>query len=65
MHKNILSVVAFPILKLVDVLIDSKGFWRRCITLEIAEFLDFVPLFIVLYSKEHNVSETGSVSVLS
>jgi hypothetical protein len=59
MLKKFLPVVAFPILKRVKVLIDFYGFWRWCIT------LSFWTLPIVQYSKEHNISETGSVSVLS
>jgi hypothetical protein len=40
--------------------INSKGFWRWCITLETIRCLDFVhrPMF----SQKHNVSETDKVS---
>jgi hypothetical protein len=41
--------------------VDTKGFWRWCITFGITEFLD---LSIVRDCKERNVSETGSVSIL-
>jgi hypothetical protein len=41
--------------------VDSKRFWRWCITHRINGVLDF---YHVWYSREHSVSETGSVSVL-
>jgi hypothetical protein len=47
---------------LIEQRIDCKGYWRWRITLEIYGFLAFSS--IGRYSKEHSVSETGSVSVL-
>jgi hypothetical protein len=42
----------------------SKGFWRRCITLSITVFFLFFPSSGILRTTKHDVSETGSVSVL-
>jgi hypothetical protein len=43
-------------------MIDSKGFWRWCITVWIIELLDFV--HCPVFWKTHNVSKTRSVSIL-
>jgi hypothetical protein len=43
--------------------IDSKGFWRRCITQNYWVFGLF-PSSGILENRKHDVSETGSVSVL-
>jgi hypothetical protein len=47
------------------IVVDSKGFWRWCITLRITGFLDFFPLSGILETRKHDVSETGSISETS
>jgi hypothetical protein len=49
--------------RVAQIMVESKGFWRLCITLSIIEFEDFVHRLGFKITKKQNVSETGSVSV--
>jgi hypothetical protein len=44
--------------------LDTKGFWWWCITLTITAFSWQCPSSGILNTRGHNVSETGSVSIL-
>jgi hypothetical protein len=47
------------------VLVDFEGFWRWCMMYRTMRFiLDFIHRLVYMTKKYHNVSETGSVSVL-
>jgi hypothetical protein len=50
--------------RLVRSYVESEGFRRWCITFRITGFLGFVHLPGILNTRKHNVSETGSISVL-
>jgi hypothetical protein len=43
--------------------VDSKGFWQWCATPRITVFEGLLPASGILKTREHKVSETGSVSV--
>jgi hypothetical protein len=55
--------VKVPFLLIIVLRVHSKEFWRWCITLGITRFLD-CPSSGILKTREHNVSETGSISIL-
>jgi hypothetical protein len=48
----------------INMWVDSKGFWQWCVTLRITGFLALCPSSGIVKTREHNVSETESISVL-
>jgi hypothetical protein len=51
-------------IEMKNVHVDSKGFWRWCITFRITGFVDSVHRLEILITRKQNVSETESVSIL-